>query len=111
MNQVFVSVSIELDGKHVISGNGVALPTPPIMPRPCFLMITGPVKTEGNEGVWSGRKDVKKLVLNYQGKSYPVGDCTIDVLKEEFTDDGIVDYRINILPKDNVEVPHYGQGF
>ncbi|KAF2077806.1 hypothetical protein CYY_000851 [Polysphondylium violaceum] len=102
-----ISISIDSNGQHSISANGCVLPIPKIFPEPCFLMISGPAKFEGDSEVWKGRKEVKNVVLEYKGKSYRLGDCRIDGMNEDFDDDGINDYRINIWPNTPVEIPYF----
>ncbi|KAF2076396.1 hypothetical protein CYY_002301 [Polysphondylium violaceum] len=104
-----ISISIDSNGKHTIKGNGCVLPIPPINPPPCFLMVNGPAKFEGDSEVWKGSKEVKNVVVEYKGKSYPFGDCRIEVINQDFDSDGINDYRIHLWPKNPVqEMPYYG---
>ncbi|KAF2072483.1 hypothetical protein CYY_006192, partial [Polysphondylium violaceum] len=103
-----ISVSIDSNGKHTIKGNGCVLPIPKVFPNPCFLMICGPAKFEGDSEVWKGRKEVKNVILEYKGKSYRLGDCRYDAINEDFNEDGINDYRINLWPKTPVQdIPYY----
>ncbi|KAF2077400.1 hypothetical protein CYY_001328 [Polysphondylium violaceum] len=104
-----ISVSIDSNGKHSILGNGCVLPMPKIFPTPCFLMISGPAKFEGDRQIWEGRKEVKNVIVEYRGKSFPFGDCRVDVINEDFDEDGINDYRINLWPKNPVkDMPFFG---
>ncbi|KAF2070334.1 hypothetical protein CYY_008351 [Polysphondylium violaceum] len=104
-----ISITIECNGHHSIKGNGCVLPSPKIFPGPCFLMISGPAKFEGDSHLWKDRKEVKNVILEYRGKPYNFGDCRLDVINEDFNADGINDYRIHLWPKAPVhEMPYYG---